>query len=60
MKPGKTELYEILLKELCSFSTQGDILIGGDFNFRLGIRYKDFISYDSNTHLPADPSNHLD
>ena len=49
----------ILEKELCSFSTQGDILIGGDFSFRLGKKYKDIISFDSKTHLPVDPSDHL-
>ena len=47
MKPDKTEVYKILEKELCSFSTQGDILIGGDFNSRLGTKYEDFICYDS-------------
>ena len=60
MKPDKTEVYEILEKELCSFSAQGDILIGGDFNSRLGKKYKGFISYDSETHFPVGPSDHLD
>ena len=43
-----------------TFYTRGYILIGGDFNSRLGTKYKGFTSYDLETYLPVDPSDHLD
>ena len=43
----------ILQKEISLFnSLGGDILPGGDFNSRIGNKYKDFIISDSNNFLP--------
>ena len=47
----------ILQKEISLFnSLGGDILLGGDFNSRMGIKYKDFIISDSKNFLPIDSS----
>ena len=47
----------ILQKEISLFNSLGDdILLGGDFNSRMGTKYKDFIISDSYNFLPIDSS----
>ena len=51
------DTYMILQKEVSLFnSLGGDILPVGDFNSRMGTKYKDFIISDSNNFLPTDSS----
>ena len=47
----------ILQKEISSFSSLGgEIILGGDFNSRLGYKHKDYILSDTNEFLPIDSS----
>ena len=47
----------ILQKEISSFSSLGcEIILGGDFNSRLGNKHKDYILSDTNEFLPMDSS----
>ena len=47
----------ILQKEISSFSSiGGDIILGGDFNLRLGNKHKDYILSDTNEFLLIDSS----
>ena len=47
----------ILQKEISSFSSLGgEIILGGDFNSRLGEKHKDYILSDTNEFLPIDSS----
>ena len=49
--------YMILQKEISSFSSLGgEIILGGDFNSRLGNKDKDYILSDTNEFLPIDSS----
>ena len=51
----KIDTYMILRIEISLFnSLGGDILLGGDFNSRMGNKYKDFIISDSDDLLPLD------
>ena len=45
------DLFDILEKEIIKYQKHGKILLGGDFNARVGTEY-DFISQDSDSHLP--------
>ena len=45
------DLFDILEKEIIKYQKHGKILLGGDFNARVGTEY-DFISHDSDSHLP--------
>ena len=47
----------ILQKEISSFSSLGgEIILGEDFNSRLGTKHKDYILSDTNEFLPIDSS----
>ena len=47
----------ILQKEISSFSSiGGEIILGGDFNSRLGEKHNDYILSDTNEFLPIDSS----
>ena len=49
--------YMILQKEVSFFSSlNGEIILGGDFNSRLGNKHKDYIITDTNEFLPIDNS----
>ena len=51
------DTYMILQKEISSFSSLGgEIILGGDFNSRLGKRHKDYILSDTNEFLRIDSS----
>ena len=52
--------YETLEKEISLYSEIGYVLIGGDFNSRLGRKHKDFLVSDSNDFLPIDQTFLLD
>ena len=56
----KTDAYDILEKEMSYYASPGDIILGGDFNSRLGYRFKDYILTDSNKFLPIDQSFQID
>ena len=56
----KQDTYQILEKELSHYSRQGDIMLGGDFNSRLGKKYTDYIISDTNDYLPVDQDLSLD
>lgn len=45
------DLFDILEKEITKYQKHGKILLGGDFNARVGLEY-DFIRQDSDSHLP--------
>ena len=55
-----SDAYETLGKEISHYSTLGNVLIGGDFNSRLGCKRKDFLVSDSNDFLPIDQTFLLD
>ena len=49
------DTYMILQKEVCFFSSLGgEIILGGDFNLRLGNKHKDYIITDTSEFLPID------
>ena len=56
----KQDTYQILEKELSHYSRQGDIMLGGDFNSRLGKKYTDYIISETNDYLPVDQDLSLD
>ena len=56
----KQDTYQIPEKELSHYSRQGDIMLGGDFNSRLGKKYTDYIISDTNDYLPVDQDLSLD
>ena len=56
----KSDAYDILEKEMSYYASLGDIILGGDFNSRLGYRFKDYIRTDSNEFLPIDQSFQID
>ena len=45
------DLFDILEKEITKYQKHGKILLGGDFNARVGLEYE-FIRQDSDSHLP--------
>ena len=40
---AKPDAFDILEKEISYYASLGDIILGGDFNSRLGYRFKDYI-----------------
>ena len=42
------------------YASLGDIILGGDFNSRLGYRFKDYILKDSKEFFPIDQSFQMD
>ena len=53
------DLFDILEREIVKYQKHGKILIGGDFNARVGTE-NDFISQDSDNHLPLFDSYIID
>ena len=52
-----SDSYETIEKEISHYSTLGNVLIGGDFDSRLGCKHKDFLVSDF---LPIDQTFLLD
>ena len=55
-----SDAYEGLGIEISHYSALGNVLIGEDFNSRLGCKHKDFLVSDSNDFLPVDQTFLLD
>ena len=52
-----SDAYETLEKEISHYSTSENVLIGGDFNSRLGCKHKDLLVSDSNDFSPIDQTS---
>lgn len=55
----RTDSFEILKLEIDEFSKIGDIIIGGDFNSRIGL-LPDFVEEDDNLYWNGDPEQIID
>ena len=51
---NSSDTFDVLEREIHKYSTLGKIILGGDFNSRLGCKFKDYFISDSNHYLPID------
>ena len=57
---NSSDTFDVLEREIHKYSALGKVILGGDFNSRLGCKFKDYLISDSSHYLPIDQSLNLD